>query len=292
MSMGEFFHEDTNCHDTYVNLVNDELATLKIDSLETFDSIIIALQAFCNDGPCQHQELNDLLKLADPEYGYVYPEHFTSFIEKILKQRIQSFINDFKDTESRLQYLQSLASKPALTTNPTLNVERKPKSEIIGEKYEKYEIHHHTLMPEYYLIIKIVDTMDLILKNQPHETKLHEIYDILGLPNHTMIPEDTEPTTIECTVKVLLNLKRLLDASTFTIEQFQSFDKDMRWHLTMYPNTILGDEDNIGINVLTADEDILHFFIKCKQFMQDLTLGKKRRSEIEILFEEIGGVAP
>jgi hypothetical protein len=309
----------SNCHDTYVNLVNDKLAAIKFLTPEDFklipeelDSLASGLrnlaknlskvnsntetlQQFIKNATYKAPAINDLANLIDPDMGYVYPEHLKDFIEKILQQRIAAYKTSIAE---KLSTAQSQAKQLNSTTN-----EQQPKPAVVFAKTtkrllkkricEKYGIEECTMKPEFDLILKIVRALNYIEKGHPSEELIDEIYNTVGLYKNALIPNNPEDDLDQFYKKhdkiILTNLKALLDGSFFTIDKFLALDIDSRWNITIYPiDFVFGDTARPGIDVLTAKTDALQIYITCRKLLMDVQLGKKPLVACMVVFEMLG----
>lgn len=324
MHMQRFYHEGSNCHDTYVNLVNDRIAAISFSKSEDFSLIAAELRSlterlgnlfedlsvtdsnlnseklteFIETTAYQTESINELTQIIDPAMGYIYPEHIKGFVSTIMNERIKNFIGEisikFSSAESQAEHLRTTPTKPK---NKKPNLFFKDRLEILKDKISaKHDIHPHTMQPEFDLILKIIRALSSIENKYPCEELLEEIYNTVGLYRGALIPYDNDSENIESeresNTTILQNLQNLLNASEFTIDKFLKLDLASRWHLITYPNSTLSVKDENGkeqsIDMLVVEDDALQIFIKCKQLLFNKEKNKEYVGESRYIFKNLG----
>ncbi len=313
-----FFHEGSNCHDTYVNIVNDKIAAITFAKPEDFKVITSELKLlsrrlrnlvkelsdvesnaaeimkFIENTKYQSEPLNELVQLIDPDLMYVYPAHLKNFVSIILIERIKKFRDEitakFATAESKNEHLLISQNKQQTTSPIIFKANRKKTSTKLKLKLG---IEATTMEAEYNLILMIIVTEKLIENKLEYQGLVNNIYDSIGLYRNFKIIDETinhlEELEIQKAVQCYLwNLKEIFNGSYFTIEQFLKLDINARWFLITNPSEVFGDQDNYGINPITVEQDTLQIFIECKQALAQLSQEGQNNKLCLRVFKDIG----
>lgn len=314
--MHRFYYEGSNCHDSYVNLVNDKLAAITFSKPEDFSLVSAELKSltrrlrnlakklsavkpnteklkqFIENTTYKTISIYELAQLIDPEMGYIYPEHIKGFVSTIMSERIKNFKEDmatnFSTPESRTEYLRKVIAKPK--NKKSILFFRDPLKILTDKISDKYHIDLHTMKPEFDLILKIIRATNSIANKYPCEKLLAEIYNTVGLYRNSLTPSNIAPEYLDQydDQLILNNLSVLLNGSEFTIEKFLKLDLESRWHLTIYPNGTLNNKTTCRFDVLNADDYTLQTYIKCKQLLFKIDQGKECLEECNNMFRNLG----